>query len=199
MKFLSDIWLSSAALFDPIQNSFNGKFWQFFERKFAKFAEGKYVIDLACGTGELRKHIKSRNYLGIDLNGSYIKYAEKRIRDKNTHFKIRNILNFIPEKSCDTIFLISAAHHLNDSQLHILFKNLKKCNARTLIVIDGVPKGMFSAVLRFMDAYLGGGKYFRSTSHLLKIVRGYFKITGHGNFSASGSFYIYPYIIASRS
>lgn len=198
MKVLSNLWLNSPALFDPIQHSFNGDFWKVFKRKFAKFANDKSVIDLACGTGELREHFNPKNYLGVDLNSFYIKYARKRFKDKYSRFEVRDILNFVPEGSFETIFLISAAHHLSDSQLHILFKNLKKCNARTLIIIDGVPKGIFSMVLRFMDAYLGGGKYFRSTNQLKRIVSEYFKIEDHGNFSASGSFYIYPYIIAAK-
>lgn len=198
MNFLSDLWLSSAAFFNPIQNSLNGNFWHVFEEKFAEFANGKLVLDLACGTGELRKHINPRNYLGIDLNIFYINYARKRFKEKNSRFKSSNILKFTHKDKYNTVFLVSAAHHLSDSELRILFNNLKKCIFHNLVIIDGVPKGLFSPLLRFMDAYFGGGKYFRSTNQLLRIVREYFKITKHGNFSASGSFYTYPYIIAAR-
>src|SRR3990167_8841039 len=110
-NFFSKLWLNSASFFDPVQYLANGEFWSEFAKRFGPASRGK-VIDLACGTGELRKYLEPAGYLGVDLNEGYIALAQKRFQAKNTRFRVGDILKqkFIGDP--DTVFLISAVHHL---------------------------------------------------------------------------------------
>ena len=112
MKILSRIWLESSFLFDFVQSFFNGEFWRVFEKRFAKFGENS-VVDLACGTGTLLKYINPKEYLGIDLNRYYIRYARKRFKRQGVRFIVGDVLKFAKKESLDTVFLISVVHHLD--------------------------------------------------------------------------------------
>jgi len=196
MNIFSKIWLRMAYIFDPIQAIFNGNFWQVFESKFKKYGSGR-VLDLACGTGELIRHISPSYYLGIDLNFSYIQYARKHLSSENVFFKVGDIFGLKYDKMFDTAFFISAAHHFPSPDLKKLLISLKRNRIKKLILIDGYPTGILSRPLSWLDATLGGGKYFRSESGLVREMKKYFKIIKHGTFNSKRSFYCYPYVIAS--
>ncbi len=196
MKFISFIWLKAAFIFNPVQMFFNGNFWEVFAKKFGSYTQ-KTVVDLACGTGELRKSIKPKKYLGIDINAAYIDYARKNIKSENTKFILGNALEFsLPEKF-DIAFLIAAAHHLSDQQLLTLFSTIEKNKIKNFILIDDIPQGFLSNILMWLDDVLGGGKYFRQLDELADLVGRKFKIEDQGTFSARGSFYKYRYIVSS--
>ena len=79
----------------------------------------------------------------------------------------------------------------------LLSRNLKDSKIRKIILVDGRPKGIFSAPLAILDAWLGGGKYFRSPEELTALVKPYLKVIESGEFSANFSFYTYPYLVAT--
>ena len=195
MISLSKLWQASATFFNPVQNSFNGEFWQVFEKKFGKFGNGKEIIDLACGTGELRNYINSKKYVGVDLNNYYILYARNKFKSTKTSFLIGDITRYNFPKNFDTAFLISAAHHLSDQNLKSLSQQIQRCKAKNFIVIDGNPQGLFSGILSWLDRVLGGGKYFRSEREIARILGENFKVLRMGRFNARGSFYSYSYVI----
>lgn len=195
MKVLSCIWVSLALLFDPVQLFFNGNFWRVFKKNFGKYGRG-WILDLGCGTGELRRHIKPEFYLGIDINVSYIKYAKIRFSVKNTKFELGDIISYKPQQKFDTVFIISVVHHLSGSQLRKVCELLKEANVKTVVIIDGVPRGPLKDILSWLDAVLGGGEYFRSINKLENFVAQYFKIKESGTLAAEYSFYHYPYIVA---
>lgn len=182
-------------LFDLVQKLFNGNLWGVFQTKFARYDHGR-VIDLACGTGELRNYIHPKYYIGVDINPIYIEYAKKRFPKAETEFLVADITHRLPDGEYDTAFFISAAHHLSDKHLHQLFLILSKSKITTLVIIDDIPIGPLAKVLSFLDAKLGKGDYFRTKEQLYQIAKKYFQITHRGCFSARFSFYRYPYLIA---
>lgn len=194
MNLLSKLWLSSALIFDSIQIGFNGEFWKVFQKKFAKFADGKKVLDLACGTGILRNYITPKKYLGIDLNNSYISYARKRYKNDKISFISGNITQVILP-NCEVAFLISAAHHLSDADLYSVSRQIKKAGINIFIIIDGYPKDFLSGILSWLDSVLAGGKYFRDEKKIAKIFSKDLKVKKIGRFNARRSFYAYPYVI----
>lgn len=195
MNFLSKLWLSAASMFEPVQYLFNGNFWKVFVKKLGKF-ENKRVLDLACGTGEINKFINPSKYLGIDINNFYISYAKKRFKNKRISFQLGNITEINILEKFDAAFLISAAHHLSDDQLSILIETVKRNKLKSLIIIDALPKGFLAQILKWLDANLGGGKYFRALEEITKLCSNKrYKITDKGYFEARGSFYIYYYLI----
>ncbi len=194
MNNFSKLWLKLAVIFDPVQYFFNGNLWEVFNKKFGDFKDQK-VIDLACGTGELRRHITPISYLGVDINSAYIKYAKQNIKFKNTTFKVGDITKYKIVNLKDTVFFISAMHHLSDEQIKILFKNLRGGRIKEFIIVDDIPVGIFASLLSWLDSFLGGGSYFRSEKEIVKLAQLYFKVKDHGIFAAKRSFYSYPYVL----
>lgn len=191
----SSLWLRSALLFDPVQYFFNGNFWEEFLVHFGKYTVGS-VVDLACGTGELRKHISPKNYLGIDFNPDFISYANKIIRLPKTKFEVGDIIKNKIKDNPDTVFFISAAHHLSDEEIIKLSQIIKASKIKKFILIDGLPR-IFSTVLSYLDSELSGGKYFRGPEELVNLIKPYLTIIESGEFTARFSFYTYPYLVAT--
>lgn len=195
MDILSKIWLSAFSLFEPVQYFFNGNFWKTFIKKFGRF-KGKKVLDLACGTGEINKLINPSEYLGIDVNKFYINYARKRFKNKRTSFQLGDIVEINNLGKFDVALLISATHHLSNEQLSFLITSIRKSNTKKLIIVDALPRGFLAQVLKWLDATLGGGKYFRILKEIASLLsKNKCKIAKKGYFEAARSFYIYYYLI----
>lgn len=194
---ISKIWLRSTGLFNLAQLLLNGNFWSEFLARFKSFTDNN-IIDLACGTGELRKHISPKRYLGIDLNHEFIIQARTNIHFPKTKFEVGNILQY-KINNPDAVFFISAAHHLNDEEINSLGRLIKTFQVKRFILVDGRPVGPLSGVLSFLDAKLGSGKYFRGPEQLTSLIKPNLKVLESGEFSAFGSFYAYPYLVATTT
>ena len=197
MNFLKTIWLKSAFLFEPVQDIFNGNFWDVFAKKFRKYTEGR-VLDLGCGTAEFRKHISPKSYLGLDVNKPYIVLNKNNFLDKKTHFEVFDIAKYKPWGKFDSAFLVSVAHHLSDRQLESVCSNVKKLEIKYLVIADGYPIWPFKKVLIYLDSFLGGGDYFRNENQVAKIATKQMKLIDKGNFSARRSLYTYPYVVLRK-
>ncbi|KKS69554.1 MAG: Methyltransferase domain family [Candidatus Daviesbacteria bacterium GW2011_GWA2_42_7] len=184
------------ALFNPVQRVFNGKFWEVTREMFGHYGQGN-VLDLACGTGELRKYINPNVYYGLDINPNFISFAKKRITGRNTNFIAGDMTTSIPNVNFDTAFLVSAAHHLSEDQLETVLKTLKVKKVRRVIIIDGVPFGVISRFLEWLDDVLGGGEFFKDESELANITKKFFKIESRGTYKAPYSLYRYPYVVGT--
>lgn len=196
LRLISSLWLRMAFLFAPVQVLLNGNFWETFRGKFGDF-NNQSVLDLACGTGDLRNTINPREYLGLDMNDAYISHAQRRFANVKGEFKIQDIIKYQPDKNFDTVFLVGSSHHLSDKQLKDLFQTLKKSKVKSFILADGYPIGMFAQILWWLDDVLGGGEYFRDLEELKKLLQGPFEIKEAGVLYAKNSCYKYPYIISS--
>lgn len=193
MKLFSFFWLRLASLFEPVQYFFNGNFWVRFIEQFGNFKDKK-VLDLACGTGEINKYIKPKSYLGLDINNYYINLAKKNFTKKNIQFEVSDVTDFKLFKRVDIALLISAAHHMPDEEFHKVAKCLKRNQVKEFIIVDAIPVGVFAGVLKWFDAVLGGGEYFRSLEGLEKIIGKKYKIKKKGFFDAEKSFYRYYFL-----
>lgn len=200
MKYISSIsllWLKLVPIFTPVQKFFNGNFWEFFLQNFSRFVDNKTILDLACGPGDMCRYVRPKAYIGIDINSDYIAYANKKYSNPKINFKKGDITQGkLPR--VDTIFLVSAAHHLSDRQMHKLIENVRNSQFKDFIIIDGFAQGVFASVLFWLDAVLGGGKYFRDEDQIASFLNGKLKITKKGRFKAEKSYYWYLYIIARK-
>lgn len=195
---IKKIWQASASLFDPVQEVFNKDFWKVFVKKMGNFSN-EDILDIACGTGELRDYIKPRKYLGVDINPSYIKYATENRSIVNTKFVVSDITDISLKSKYNKAVLISALHHLSDQQIYDLCRNLKKNKVRELLVVDGYPIGFLKGILEKLDSLLAGGDYFRKEDEIVKLLQVHGEIINKGTFSVPGSYYMYPYALLKFS
>lgn len=196
-EFFSHVWTKVPQAFDPVQFFFNGNFWEVFQKRFRGYTKGN-ILDLACGTGELRKHITPQKYTGVDLNPNYISYAKDRFKNTDTKFYCADITKLKRLSNINTAFFISAAHHLSDKQMVYLAKNIKRMNVSNFILVDGYPLGPLAPLLSWLDAVLAGGKYFRNEEEIGTLVAPYLKVIAKGQFFAKHSFYCYPFLVCKR-
>jgi SAM-dependent methyltransferase len=79
------------------------------------FQSGKSYLDIGCGTGFLRDHLRGADYLGIDLNPTYIAAARRK---RGECFQVGNALEIgsLPRRF-DRIIAIGLLHHLDDGQV----------------------------------------------------------------------------------
>lgn len=106
------------------------------------FDPGRSYLDVGCGTGFLRDHLREADYLGVDLNPKYIAAARRKRGDC---FQVGNALELdqIPRRF-DRVVCVGLLHHLDDGQVR---KALRQCCARLkpggeIFILDALmPEG----------------------------------------------------------
>jgi ubiquinone/menaquinone biosynthesis C-methylase UbiE len=89
-----------------------------FVEEFIKPKENEKILDIGCGTGELLDFFpKKINYLGIDNNFEYIKYAKKKYKDRGEFIcsEIGSNKKIIKDEYFDIVMSAGVIHHLDDN------------------------------------------------------------------------------------
>lgn len=117
-------------------------------RDFIKPISGERVLDIGCGPGSILEYLPSTlPYVGFDFNEQYILKARVRYGHRGTFFvaEVRDgkiIEGGIPleQHSFDIVTVNGVLHHLNDSEVKVLFQfavKMLKPSGR-LMSFDGV-------------------------------------------------------------
>lgn len=127
--------------------------------------EGKNILDVGCGFGDLYKFLGKENisinrYLGIDINERFTRIARKRYPD--TLFYCGDILDFQPPESID-YSLASGIFFLSDPQWEEHF--IAVC--KKLLHISNVGIGF--NLLSIYSEKDNSGQYFASPWKILKL------------------------------
>ncbi|MFA5763282.1 MAG: class I SAM-dependent methyltransferase [archaeon] len=82
---------------------------------------GKTILELGCGTGELANALSfcGANITAIDFSSSSITKAKelaKRMQSKNVNFLEKNILELDLEKEFDVVIALGSLHHTIDAK-----------------------------------------------------------------------------------
>lgn len=112
------------------------------------------VLDLCCGTGDFAIFPSNIKYLGLDVNQSFVKYAQKKyFYCSNIKFKCQNILKTKFQSKYDAIILISTIHHFSDKEMKSLIKKFKPFVNKIIIVVDIIPNppSVIAQILLFLD------------------------------------------------
>jgi cyclopropane fatty-acyl-phospholipid synthase-like methyltransferase len=99
----------------------------------AEPAEGKRILDIGCGCGELVIHsaLRSAEVVGVDYSADAIalaKDAAEKILDDNLQSKAHFFLGDVselPSEKFDSIILADVVEHLTDNQLNKLFSDIR--------------------------------------------------------------------------
>lgn len=101
------------------------------------FAEGKHVLDAACGEG-YGSHVlaqKANSVVGVDVSESAINHAQKNYQQANLQFVKSNVLNMkFKDHSFDLVVSFETLEHLVEhDQLMAEFKRVLKPDGMLLI------------------------------------------------------------------
>lgn len=139
------------------------------------------TLDVCCGTGNFSGLVRGE-YLGIDLNETYISYARKRFKnDPSKTFLVADINNFkFKPKYFDNTFLVSALHHFSDEYLMTILDKINFATKGRIIIMDPAreTKSPISSLLIRMDR----GSFIRSVDKQLGLVSKKLNIVKHFTF-----------------
>lgn len=125
-------------------------------------AKGK-VLDIGCGAGRYAGNFDCE-YVGIDINRSYINYAKKNYGTTSKSFIIMdaNRLGF-KDNSFDCVFSVGLLHHLNDSSVSFVIKEMTRvCKiSGKLIIVDPIYPNNESNLIKNAVCKLERGRFIR--------------------------------------
>jgi len=93
---------------------------------------GNSVMDIGCGTGDLRRYLKGFDYLGVDQSEDMLDRAKKR--NPNARFAKRNLYDMDDLPKTDTVICLDVLHHQPDLEpgFSILKSHARRCLIITL-------------------------------------------------------------------
>lgn len=87
--------------------------------------KGSSVLDFGCATGVTAGAFSNCDYLGVDINKSYISLAQKKYKKwKNIQFLCCNAFE-LKDKKFDNILIAATGHHINDDDMVRILEKLK--------------------------------------------------------------------------
>jgi SAM-dependent methyltransferase len=112
-----------------------------FSSQYIRAREGDYVLDIGCGTAEIRNYLPHVEYYGFDPSAGYIEAAKNRLREVPGCTLLcasvdEAALSALPK--FDIVLAIGVIHHLNDEaavRLADLAKTALKQSGR-LVTLD---------------------------------------------------------------
>ena len=121
-----------------------------------EIGRNKVVFELGCGIGILAKYLdKSCEYMGWDLNATFIKY----LRKMGLNAELKDIFNFKEYPENDITVIIDVLHHVAPKE-RILIQNALKTTKKLIVVEPSSPYkfGRVQHISRFYyfyDLFLG--------------------------------------------
>ena len=160
-------------LFDSLVGKFGFSRTSLFARHLP-YAPGMKILDLGCGPGTSAKYFRPSDYLGIDIDQSYISSAKKKYPDHR--FICENFLDMptslVPRKGFDLILSMGVFHHLSNQQLseYLVKAHSVLASHGRLISFDGCtyqgqPKSRRKVVLS------DRGQYIRPADDLIQLIQ----------------------------
>ena len=130
--------------------------------KFLDSLNGKEILDIGCGLGNLTNYMNEHgfNVIGIDLSDEMLKIAKSKY--KNITFKKMDMRNITIDKQFDGISLLYSLFHLTKKEVEMVlpkYYNLLKQNGKMLVILqDGngekvVKEPLNKSLLMFVNYY----------------------------------------------
>ena len=137
--------------------------------------QGKRILDLGCGTGDILDCISGEaEYVGIDNNSRYIDQDKVRFGERKTASFYCTDLNVYAKESkrkFDMILMTGVIHHISDKEVEMVMDNIK-----TLLDCKGVFISLDACYVKKMNPIakllcrLDRGQYVRYKEQYLDIM-----------------------------
>lgn len=115
---------------------------------------GARILDIGCGPGKVLEFLpRDVEYVGFDMNPSYIAYAERRFKGRGTFRCARVSGQSVTEMECfDIVQAMFILHHLSDGEAAQLFENAAASlrPGGYLVTIDPVIVDRQSRIARYV-------------------------------------------------
>lgn len=180
IRYLSDIPLFFNFFRKILENNYKGEL-EVIQNEIVK--EG-LILDLGCGTGHFSSQFSNENYIGVDLNCRYLKYAKQ---NHKKHFINCNGTNLcFKSETFNHILVIGLFHHLDDNtSLKVLreIKRVVKKNGKVVVIEDSkdvLPYNILGLLIHWLDV----GNYIRERKEYSRLWFRHLKINKHYRISS---------------
>lgn len=128
------------------------------------------VLDVGCGPGTNAAHFRHTEYVGVDVNEQYVKYASRKCAGTFISCDATRKLP-LPHHHFDFVLVNSLLHHLDAEEASVLLEQLRGLTASDgyLHVIDLVLPSKMSLARRL--AVWDRGKFARSMDDWIQLIR----------------------------
>jgi SAM-dependent methyltransferase len=112
-------WLRLPALYNVFQDAIGGNsLRKWFIETYARAKPGDKVIDIGCGPGQIVPLLPPVDYVGFDVNKSYIASAQQKYGDRAMFLAgdITSLRNDSRLRAADLVLGIGILHHLDDAR-----------------------------------------------------------------------------------
>ena len=145
--------------------------------EFLKIRPGQRVLDIGCGTAEIRSHLPADvDYYGYDLSPTYVASARRRHGDRGTFFVRAVSIEAVEDiGTFDAVISIGVLHHLDDREVDTVFASAAKVlrPGGRIVTCDGAYVAGQSPVARVLLA-LDRGRNVRAPEAYLALARAHF-------------------------
>jgi len=140
-------------------------------------ADGRRVLDLACGPGAFSDLFQPNSYCGVDLNESYIGYARRHYRGSFECMDARR-LDF-PEASFDDALIFGLLHHLDDDDARAVLGSLRRVlkPGGSVLVIEDIPAESRLNLIGHLLHRVENGRFIRPAQGYRQLLSGYFSLS----------------------
>ena len=179
---LKDRILDNAVMFNFVRNITDSRNQNLnIIKKELNAALNEKVLDIGCGLGNFNKATNGE-YTGVDLNKSFINFANKNYSNKNKNFVIMDVTKLkFKNKSFDKSMFISMLHHFSDKDSDRILKEAGRVTKKYLVLLDLLPtKRLLANFLYKMDR----GSNIRPLEDQFRLVKKYFKVIKYRKFDA---------------
>lgn len=145
--------------------------------------KGEKILDIACGPGTNANLFRNVDYLGVDINRKYVKWAAHRY---GFRFRVMDVTkDDFRNETFDWILVNSFLHHLVDSDVNKLLRKLTGALTPTgrLVIIDLLKpeRGLVSKILEKFDR----GKFARSIEEWKDLFNKFFYVKRYYSFNVN--------------
>ena len=114
-----------------------------FASEIARCDASSVVVDIGCGTADIRPFLTASRYFGVEPNPSYADAARRRVHPPD-HIVNRDVSDgalrrSLPEKA-DVVMMVGVLHHLNDDTAleALMLASSLICDSGRFVSIDPV-------------------------------------------------------------
>ncbi|MBF0363782.1 MAG: class I SAM-dependent methyltransferase [Oligoflexia bacterium] len=181
LKILKDKILESPRIYNAWSCSLNKQRLNAIAKILAsKGIEAKNIsiLDIGCGPGSNSEFFSNCNYLGLDINPTYIHHAQKKY--PQLKFKISDVTKLKRENNqglYNLVIVNSFLHHLSDEQANILLLKITELvnSDGRLIVLEPLSAEK-KTYFRYCLMKLDRGHYIREWESYQKLLETHFTI-----------------------